>query len=80
MSSENLVALLAEAVTAEAAAAATFAEAHRRRNDKPLTGHHESAALGVAEAAAAAAWAEAREAVVAVQARLALVQPPRIRA
>ena len=80
MSSENLVALLAEAVTAEAAAKEAFAEAHRRRNDKPLIGHYESAALGVAEAAAAAAWAEAREAVADARARLALVEPSRSRA
>ena len=77
---ENLVALLAEAVTAEATAKEAFAEAHRRRNDKPLTGHYESEALAAAEAAAAAAWAEAREAVADVQARLALVEPSRSRA
>ena len=80
MSSENLVALLAEAVTAEAAAAATFAEAHRRRNDRPLTGHHESEALAAAEDAAAAACVEARAAVADVQARLAQVRPARGRA
>ena len=80
MSSENLVALLAEAVTAEATAKEAFAEAHRRRNDKPLTGHYESSTLAAAENAAADAYAQARAAVADVQARLALVQPPRIRA